>query len=118
MAARLERLGRGCVRHGRVVLLAWALALAGVLIASKAAGLRTSGEPALPGTQSQQARDIVEREVKVPATAPGRIVYGVDSGTVTAPPARAAIEASIARVRAAPHVTSVTSPFTRREARA
>jgi putative drug exporter of the RND superfamily len=112
MAAPLDRLGRRCVRHRAVVLVAWAVALAGVLAASHAAGLRTSSDPALPGTQSDRARKVVEREVQVPAGAPGRVVYGVDAGTVTAPRFRAAIEASMARVRAAPHVASVTSPFT------
>jgi RND superfamily putative drug exporter len=112
MAAPLERLGRRCVRHRAVVLVAWAVALAGLLAASDVAGLRTSSDPALPGTQSDRARKVVEREVQVPAGAPGRVVYGVDAGTVVAPRFRAAIEASMARVRAAPHVASVTSPFT------
>ena len=112
MAAPLDRLGRRCVRHRAVVLVAWAVALAGVLAASDAAGLRTSSDPALPGTQSDRARKVVEREVQVPAGAPGRVVYGVDAGTVTAPRFRAAIEASMARIRAATHVASVTSPFT------
>jgi putative drug exporter of the RND superfamily len=112
MAALLDRLGRSCVRHRAVVLVAWAVALAGVVAASHAAGLRTSSDPALPGTQSERARKVVEREVKVPAGAPGRVVYGVDAGTVTTARFRAAIEASMARIRAATHVASVTSPFT------
>src|SRR3954470_6212720 len=112
MAGPLDRLGRRCVRHRAVVLVAWAVGLAGVLVAGDAAGLRTSSDPALPGTQSDGARKIVEREVRIPAGAAGRVVYGVDAGTVTAPRFRAAIEASMARVRAAPHVASVTSPFT------
>src|SRR5215216_910389 len=107
-----ERLGRRCVRHRAVVLVAWAVALAGVVLASHAAGLRTSSDPALPGTQSDRARKVVEREVHVPAGAAGRVVYGVDAGMVTAPRFRAAIEASMARIRAAAHVASVTSPFT------
>jgi putative drug exporter of the RND superfamily len=112
VAALLDRLGRRCVRHRAAVFIAWALALAGILAASHAAGLRTSSDPALPGTESERARKVVERDIQVPAGAPGRVVYGVDAGTVTAPPFRAAIEASMARVRAAPHVASVTSPFT------
>jgi RND superfamily putative drug exporter len=83
MAAQLNRLGRRCFRHRAVVLVAWAVALAGVLAASHAAGLRASSDPALPGTQSDGARKVVEREVQVPAGAPGRVVYGVDAGTVT-----------------------------------
>ena len=112
MAGSLERLGRRCFRHRAVVLVAWAVGLAGVLAASDAAGLRTSSDPGLPGTQSDRARKIVERDVEVPAGAPGRVVYGVDAGAVTDPRVRAAIEASMARVRAAAHVDSVTSPFT------
>src|SRR2546423_15613033 len=111
MAGPLDRLGRRCVRYRAVVLLAWAVGLAGLLAASHAAGLRTSSDPALPGTQSDRARKVVEREVEVPAGAPGRVVYGVDAGTVTAPRFRAPIEASMARVRAASTVASVTSPF-------
>jgi RND superfamily putative drug exporter len=94
-----------------VVLVAWAVGLAGVLAASDAAGLVTSSDPGLPGTESDRARKIVERDVEVPAGAPGRVVHGVDAGAVTAPRVRAAIEASMARVRAAAHVDSVTSPF-------
>src|SRR3954453_13401594 len=112
MAAPLDRLGRRCVRHRAVVLVVWTVALAGVLAASDAAGLRTSSDPALPGTQSDRARKVVEREIQVPAGAPGRAVCGVDAGTVRTPRVRAAMEASVARVRAATHVASVTSPFT------
>src|SRR3954470_11169407 len=112
MAGPLDRLGRCCLRHRAVVLVVWAVALAAVLAVSDAAGLRTRSDPALPGTQSDRARRVVEREVKVPAGAPGRVVYGVDAGAVTAPRFRAQIEASMARVRAAAHVASVTSPYT------
>src|SRR4051795_3932557 len=112
MAGPLDRLGRYCLRHRAVVLVAWAVALAGVLAVSDAAGLRTRSDPALPGTQSDRARRVVEREIKVPAGAPGRVVDGVDASAVTAPRFRAEIEASMARVRAATHVASVTSPYT------
>src|SRR3954453_6021437 len=112
MAGPLDRLGRCCLRHRAVVLVAWAVALAGVLAVSDAAGLRTRSDPALPGTRSDRARRVVEREIKVPAGAPGRVVYGVDASAVTAPRFRAQIEASMARVRAAAHVASVTSPYT------
>src|SRR3954462_14673326 len=112
MAGPLDRLGRYCLGHRAVVLVAWAVALAVLLGVSDAAGLRTRSDPALPGTQSDRARRVVERDVKVPAGAPGRVVYGVDAGAVTAPRPRAEIEASMARVRAATHVASVTSPYT------
>jgi hypothetical protein len=70
MAGPLDRLGRCCVRHRALVLVAWAVALAGLLAAGDAAGLRTRSDPALPGTQSDLARQVVEREVKVPAALP------------------------------------------------
>jgi RND superfamily putative drug exporter len=108
----MERLGRACVRHRVAVVVVWAVVLAAVAVGASLVGTRTSNDPALPGTQSQAALDLLTREFPQPTAVSSNVLYAPAAGAVTAPVTRAAIEASIRRLAAAPHVAAVKSPFT------
>jgi uncharacterized membrane protein YdfJ with MMPL/SSD domain len=111
-AGLMERLGRACVRHRVAVVVARAVALVASALGAHLVGTRTSNDPALPGTQSQAALDLLVREFPQPAAVSSNVLYAPASGTVTDPATRAAIEASMRRIAGAAHVAAVKSPFT------
>ncbi|XRQ09204.1 MMPL family transporter [Actinomadura welshii] len=110
MARFLTRLGRGCFRRRRLVVLLWT----GLLVAA-VSGAVVLSEPApetfsVPGTESQRALDLVdERFPGVAGKASARIVYVGDS--LTGPGSRAAIERAVDRMKDAPEVAAVAGPF-------
>jgi putative drug exporter of the RND superfamily len=106
----LERLGRYCARHPWWVLAGWAALAAAVLICVRVEGRVVSDEVSLPGSDSQAARDLLAADF------PGRsgsspLVLRVPDGSLTEPGRRAAVDAAIGSVSAAPHVTSVETPY-------
>ena len=56
----LQRLARFCYRRRRVVLVAWLLALVLVIVLAKTAGGKDATNFTLPGTESQQAFDLLK----------------------------------------------------------
>ncbi|HEX6233761.1 MAG TPA: MMPL family transporter [Jiangellaceae bacterium] len=56
----LKRLARGSVRHRRLVLLAWLAGVAGMLTLGIALAGESNTDFSLPGTESQQAADLLE----------------------------------------------------------
>ena len=53
----LERLGRACARHHRIVLVVWLVVAVGVVLAARSADGQTYDRFTVPGTNSQQASD-------------------------------------------------------------
>jgi RND superfamily putative drug exporter len=56
----LTRLARGCYRHRRLVAAGWAALLAGLLALGSAYGGEFDNDTTLPGSESQQALDLLE----------------------------------------------------------
>jgi RND superfamily putative drug exporter len=56
----LTRLARGCYRHRWLVLIGWAAALAGLVVASSAFGGKFVNDFRLPGSDSQAAADLLD----------------------------------------------------------
>lgn len=110
----LNRLARWSVQRRRRVLVAWLLAVAGML----AVGVTFAGENdadfSLPGTDSQQAADLLEESgANDSPFATGQVVIATDpsvAGTVDSPQVRPAVEELLADIAAIPEV-SVTSPY-------
>jgi putative drug exporter of the RND superfamily len=69
MTGPLYALGRLCARHRLVVALAWVLVAAAIVAGSRAVGEQTSDNLSLPGTDSQQATDVLA--ARFPAQANG-----------------------------------------------
>jgi uncharacterized membrane protein YdfJ with MMPL/SSD domain len=95
------------------VLLAWAFVVVAVGGGWLLLGARTSNDIRLPGTETQQATDFLAREFPPQQNGQSAVVFRVDYGALTDPPARRAVRESVRRMEAVPHVTSVTSPFDR-----
>jgi RND superfamily putative drug exporter len=104
--------GRWCVRHRRIVLLVWLVALVGTVAASQAAHASFSTKFQLPNTQSATALSLLQKDFPAVSGDSDQIVLHSRSGTIHDPAVRAAAVAMLRKVAVLPHVQSVTSPYT------
>jgi putative drug exporter of the RND superfamily len=107
----LLRLVRWCVAHRRRVVVAWvAVAVLTTAVASSL-GNRWSTNFSLPGTESQHAFDLLNREFRTQSGDADTIVFHVSRGTIDSPAARSAMTGLLARVSTFPHVVGIVSPY-------
>ena len=113
MSTLLYRLGSLCARRWWVVLLVWAAVVAVVGGGWVLLGARTSNDIRLPGTETQAATDFLAKEFPPQQNGQSPVVFHAAEGSLLDPAAKRAVQESVRRMRAVPHVTSVTSPFAR-----
>jgi RND superfamily putative drug exporter len=108
----MKHLARLSVARPLLIIGAWILALAGVTIASTAAGDAYSSNFSLPGTDAQAASDLLaERFPTMGNAAVDQIVWKVDNGSWDDPAVRTAIEGVAATITSLDSVVAVTLPF-------
>jgi putative drug exporter of the RND superfamily len=90
MATLLYRLGHLCVRRRRTVLVAWLALLVGVVVASAALDGETTDELSLPGTESQEAFDLIAERFPAQGGSSTRVVFASPAGATLADPAATA----------------------------
>jgi len=105
----LERLGRLCARHHWIVIVVWLVIVAGTVTANVVAGGETSNDFTLPGTESQDASDILDDEFPKAAGSSATIVFNATGGDLTAQESQ--VEQALTEAGKLPHVTSVSNPF-------
>ncbi|MGW2056834.1 MMPL family transporter [Streptomyces sp. NPDC001840] len=115
MATFLYRLGRLAFRRRRLMLLAWTavLVVAGIGVSSVSGS--TTDDFTLPGTQSQRAIDLLEKEFPQAAAsgATARVVIeAADGRKLTSAAHRPRVESLVEELRTAPQVANVADPFT------
>jgi len=108
----LARLARRCIAHRRIVVVTWIALLVGAGIVSSSIGTRYATDFSLPGSESQRALDMLQRDFPAQAGDSDQIVFHARSGKVTDPAVRARVAPLLERISHLPHVTGVTSPFT------
>jgi RND superfamily putative drug exporter len=112
MARLLQRLGSFSVRRRRLVLGGWLLAL--VALGGLAGALKGtfSDQFKVPGTESQQAIELIQRNVPNANAdgATGRVVFAAPGGQ-TLSPSKASIERAVAKLGTVPGVASASDPF-------
>jgi len=102
---------RWCILHRRRVLAGWiAIAIVTTVIAG-AVGRNYATNFSLPGTQTQQALDLLKKEFPAQSGDVDTIVFHTDTGTVDDPAVRSAIEQLLQKVNKDPHVVSALSPY-------
>jgi uncharacterized membrane protein YdfJ with MMPL/SSD domain len=111
MGRALYRLGRFCAAHPLYILLGWVVLAAGVSLAVRTVGSLTSNDLTLPGTQSQQATDLLAANFPPQQNGSNPIVFHVGKGNITTGANKNAVEASYHALAKAPHVYSATDPF-------
>ena len=112
MATYLYRLGGWAFRRRRTVLLAW-IAILGLVVASAAAfSGQTNSKFSVPGTESQQAQDLLEQKFPGAGGASARMVFAAPEGEkLTDKQNKEAVEASLAQAKQAEGVTQVVDPY-------
>jgi len=111
MASLLYRLGHFSVRNRRWVLLLWVVLLVGTGFASSAAGGKTSDELTLPGTESQQAMDLLQARFPAQSGSSTQVVFaGTKADPLTTPEATKAMDATLAAMGKVGGVDAAISP--------
>src|SRR3954462_3309042 len=109
MSGFLERLGRWCARHPWRTIGAWLLIA--IVVGSPAASAKGYSESfTIPGTESQQATDLLKERFPAQAGATAQVVLHSTNGPLTNATNATAIEASLRRIERIPGVTAVVSP--------
>jgi uncharacterized membrane protein YdfJ with MMPL/SSD domain len=112
MATHLYRLGGWAYQRRRTVLVAWIALLGIVLAGAMTFKGQTSSKFVVPGTESQQAQDLLEKKFPAASGASARVVFAAPKGEkLTDPDNRAAVRASVAQASGAAEVSAVTDPF-------
>ncbi|MCD0442848.1 MMPL family transporter [Glycomyces sp. A-F 0318] len=119
MATFLYRLGRGSYRLRWLVLAVWILVIGGVGAAATALQQETNPEFVLPGTESQEAFDLLEDRFPQMNADGGtaQIVFESTNGEPLTSEANAAVIDGLTAVMAdSPQIAGVTSPLATDEA--
>jgi RND superfamily putative drug exporter len=93
------------------MLLTWLAVLVAAIAVFKGAGSAFSNSLTLPGTQSQAAVNLLQRQFPRQAGDQDQIVLATSDGPVTEAAAKARIAPALGRVAQLPHVVSVVSPY-------
>ncbi|MEO6628044.1 MAG: MMPL family transporter [Aquihabitans sp.] len=111
MAAILYRLGHFCVRNRRWVLVFWVGLLVATAAASSAAGGKTSETFTLPGTESQQATDLLEKRFPAQSGSSTQVVFAAKTdGSLASPAAVAEMDRTMAAIARIDGVTMAAPP--------
>src|SRR5215472_14071729 len=105
------RVARWTMAHRRFVLIAWIAAAVGIFAVSSSVGKKTASDFTLPGTNSQQAVDLLKSRFPSQAGDADQIVFHTRAGKLTDASVRATVGQTLAKVDRLPHVTSVVSPY-------
>ena len=100
------------VAHNPVkALLLWVVIIVALSGAVSIFGAQTTNDNSLPGTQSQDATNVLAADFPPTENGTSPIVFKVKSGTVNSTANKNAITASVKAIAKVPHVTQATSPY-------
>ncbi|WP_129839875.1 MMPL family transporter [Streptomyces sp. RFCAC02] len=112
MSVLLHALGRTAFRRRWRFITCWVLLAALVGGGFAVIGTRLDSEATLPGTESQDGIDLLERAMPSATGVTAQLVFVAPEGaTVTDPPYRDAIEQAVREAGAAPQVERAVDPF-------
>jgi len=111
MATALYRLGRAAFRRRRLVVTVWLALFGAVALGATTLSGSTDDTFSIPGTQSQQAIDLLEQRLPEANGASGRIVFAAPPGSALDGARRAAVEQAVARVARVDGVRAASDPF-------
>jgi RND superfamily putative drug exporter len=111
MSLLLYRIGRGCARHRVLVLLVWAVAVIGIVAASRAVGEQTSDDLTLPGTGSTDATDLLDDNLPGQANGSVPIVLQSTDGRLDSGANKRAVNATVTSLRQSSEVRAAVSPL-------
>jgi RND superfamily putative drug exporter len=108
MGSRLDRLGRWCARRHRYVIVAWLVLVIGAIAANAVAGGDESNTFTLPGTESQEASDVLEEKFPSASGTSATIAFGAPGGISSQ---QNQVQDALDTAKGLPDVVSVSNPF-------
>ena len=111
MAGVLYRLGRLCANRAIVVVAVWLGLVVVVQLTVLRVGAETSNDLSLPGTESQQATDLLASRFPPQQNGSSPVVFHVTKGKITDSANKQAVESSYKALSKAPYVASAPDPF-------
>jgi putative drug exporter of the RND superfamily len=112
MSTHLHRLGDWAFTHRKTVVALWLVVLAGVIASAVAFGGTTNDKFTVPGTESQQAQELLEQKFPAASGTYARIAFAAPEGEkLSDPENKAAIEETLALAAKATDVSAVSDPF-------
>src|SRR6266849_4480395 len=113
MSNYLYRLAHFAFRRRRLVLAVWLAAAIAAIALAQASGGKTNDNFTIPGTEAQNAADILTAQLPAFSGGQSTIVFATTGGSakVTDPAAKAAIETARTKLRSVPQVSLVVDPF-------
>jgi RND superfamily putative drug exporter len=106
MAGVLYRLGRLCANRAIVVVAVWLGLVVLVRLVVGGVGAETSNDLSLPGTESQQATDLLASRFPPQQNGSSPVVFHATKGKITDSANKQAVETSSKALAKAPHVAS------------
>jgi RND superfamily putative drug exporter len=116
MTGVLYRLAQFCIRQRFVVISVWIVVAVGVVVAAGQLGNKTNDSSSLPGTNSQQATDTLQKPFPAVANGTSPVIFHAPSGQLTDSKYENAINEGAADVAKQPYVTLVVNPLTQQGA--
>jgi uncharacterized membrane protein YdfJ with MMPL/SSD domain len=112
MAHHLYRLGDWAFTRRKTAVALWLAVLVAVVGVAVAVGGKTNDKFTVPGTESQEAQELLEQKFPEASGTYARIAFAAPHGEkLTEPKYQAAIEETMARAQRAADVSAVSDPF-------
>jgi RND superfamily putative drug exporter len=108
----LTRLVRACATHARRTIAIWLVLIAAVIGAKMAFGGQLVNNTAIPGSEAQQASDLLEQRFPAVSGDLARIVFA-DDAPLTSAAGRHAVSVASAAASKVPGVIAVGDPYTK-----
>src|SRR3954452_5620361 len=105
----MRSLTRFAIQRRKTVIVGWILLLVGVSVAAGAVGSDFRNVFSLPGAETQQVQDLLEKRFPARAGEAGQVVFHVDQGSLEARKDR--LDRAAPALANAPDVGAVTSPL-------
>lgn len=113
MSTLLYRLGRGAMRRRRLVAAIWLVVLVGLGLAALNLRGPTASDFSMPGTESQQARDLLDEQFPAASGATGTIALKAPQPGLLGTPQGQAVATEVAQEAATlPGVLNAVDPLT------
>ncbi|MET7705251.1 MMPL family transporter [Micromonospora sp. NPDC005413] len=112
MATLLYRLGRGALRRRRLVVALWLVVLVAAGLAAATLRGPTASNFTMPGTESQQALDLLAEQFPAASGATGTIaVKAPGDGQLATPQGQAVVQELVQQASTLPGVVGAVDPF-------
>ncbi|HCB33837.1 MAG TPA: hypothetical protein DEP66_00100 [Acidimicrobiaceae bacterium] len=111
MTFRLYKLGRYCATHPTRTLVVWLLLAVAIIAGNRAFGAELSNEFSVPGVDSQEAIELLERDFPANAGEEAQVVVQAPAGTLLTDPAQSrAVDVLVAQLLATESIVSAPRP--------